>query len=140
MGIKPKIPLTRLKMDKTMRKILKLTVSDPEWTGQHKMSCDFKHYFGTFCFSHEKPELFRVSQWGDLSRVSKCYLGFRVILAAAYASTYIVLWILDSTELKSTWLIYLTNQSMLLLVLHLLLEMLLAIKTYKRQMKGHSLR
>ena len=140
MGIKPKIPLTRLKMDKTMRKILKLTVSDPEWTGQHKMSCDFKHFFGTFCFSHEKPELFRVSQWGDLSRVSKCYLGFRVILAVAYASTYIVLWILDSTELKSTWLIYLTNQSMLLLVLHLLLEMLLAIKTYMRQMKGHSLR
>ena len=57
-----------------------------------------------------------------------------------YAVTYITLWILDTTELKSTWLIYLTNQSMLLLVIHLLLEMALAIKAFKNQQNGHSLR
>ena len=56
-----------------------------------------------------------------------------------YAVIYIVLWILDSTELKSKWLIYLTNQSMLLLVIHLLLEMALAIKAFTNQPNGQSL-
>lgn len=58
----------------------------------------------------------------------------------SYATTYITLWILDTTELKSTWLIYLTNQSMLLLVIHLLLEMALAIKAFISQKNGRILR
>ena len=99
-----------------------------------------KHCLKQFGFSHDKPELFRVSQWGDTRNLSRWFLCYRVFLAMTYAVIYIALWILDTTQLKSTWLIYLTNQSMLLLVIHLLLEMALAIKAFNIQQNGHSLR
>ena len=98
-----------------------------------------EHCLKQFSFSHDKPELFRVSQWGDTRNLSRWFLCYRVFLAMTYAVIYIVLWILDSTELKSKWLIYLTNQSMLLLVIHLMLEMALAIKAFTNQQNGQSL-
>ena len=107
--------------------------------GNNKMFLESK-YCDQFGFSHDRPELFRVSQWGDTRAVSRCFLCYRVTLAMSYTVTYFMLWILDTTGLKSKWLIYLTNQSMLLLVIHLLLEMALAVKAFTRQRNGHSLR
>ena len=99
-----------------------------------------KYFLDQFGFSHGRPELFRVSQWGDTRAVSRWFLCYRVLLAMSYTVTFIMLWIMDTTELKSKWLIYLTNQSMLLLVIHLLLEMALAVKAFVRQRNGHKLR
>ena len=67
-----------------------------------------------FSLSHEHPELFRVCQWGDVKTVTKIFLCYRTSLAIAYTSIYLYIWTLDSTY-SSHWLIYLTNQSMLML-------------------------
>ena len=76
-----------------------------------------------FSFSHNSPELFRVCQWdSDQVTVTKLYLCYRTILAVIYTSIYFFIWVSDQTY-SSHWLIYLTNQSMLMLVIHLLLDM-----------------
>ena len=96
------------------------------------MSSQSKHCVDQFGFSHDKPELFRVSQWGDPK--STWYLSYRIILAVAYTTIYITLWTLNPrpSEHGSKWLIYLTNQSMLLLVIQLVLQMVLAIHIRKK--------
>ena len=90
-------------------------------------------------FSHENPEMFRVSQWGDLKTVTKLFLFYRTLLALAYSSVYLYIWTSDST-FSSHWLIYLTNQSMLMLVVHLLLDMSLTIIAFLKQKDGQELR
>ena len=104
------------------------------------MSSKSKNRLDKFGFSHDNPELFRVSQWGDLRTMSKWYLCYRIFLAMAYTSIYSAFWILDSSEHRSKRLIYLTEQSMLLLVIQLLLQMFLAINTHRRQNQGDHLR
>ena len=90
-------------------------------------------------FSHENPKLFRVSQWGDVKTVTKLFLCYRTLLALAYTSIYLYIWTSDST-FSSHWLIYLTNQSMLMLVVHLLLDMSLTIIAFLKQKDGQELR
>ena len=92
-----------------------------------------------FSLSHENPELFRVSQWGDVKTVTKLFLCYRTFLALAYMSVYLYIWTSDST-FSSHWLIYLTNQSMLMLVVHLLLDMSLAIIAFMKQKDGQELK
>merc|ERR1712209_335440 len=63
----------------------------------------------------------------------------RIVLALVYTSIYFTLWIYD-LDLKDKWLIYLTNQSMLLLVVHLHLDVFLALKTHNKQKDENCLR
>ena len=93
-----------------------------------------------FSFSHNSPELFRVCQWdSDQVTVTKLYLCYRTILAVIYTSIYFFIWVSDQTY-SSHWLIYLTNQSMLMLVIHLLLDMSLAIIAFMKQGDGKELK
>ena len=134
--------MTRPRMwgDQNVEDNTRREVSIVRGQGNNKMCLEYKNFLEHFGFSHDRPELFRVGQWGNTRTLSRWFLCYRVILAMSYTTTYITLWILDTTELKSTWLIYLTNQSMLLLVTHLMLEMALAIKAFISQKNGHSLR
>ena len=92
-----------------------------------------------FSLSHENPELFRVCQWGDVKTVTKLFLCYRTTIAIIYTSIYLYVWTSDSTY-SSHWLIYLTNQSMLMLVAHLLLDMSLTIIAYMKQKEGQELK
>ena len=92
-----------------------------------------------FSLSHEHPVLFRVCQWGDVKTVTKIFLCYRTSLAITYTSIYLYIWTLDST-FSSHWLIYLTNQSMLMLVVHLLLDMCLTIIAFMKQKDGQELK
>ena len=103
------------------------------------MSSKSRNCLDQFGFSHDKPELFRVSQWGDTRTLSTWYLCYRTLLALVYTSIYFTLWIYD-LDLNDKWLLYLTNQSMLLLVVHLLLDMFLALKTHNKQKDEKCLR
>ena len=96
-------------------------------------------YLKPFSLSHENPELFRVSQWGDVKTVTKLFLCYRTTLAIVYTSIYLYIWTSDSAY-SSHWLIYLTNQSMLMLVAHLLLDMSLTIIAYMKQKDGQELK
>lgn len=100
------------------------------------MTFDFNQ-MREFSLSHDRPELFRVSQYGDRQEVPAWYLCYRAILALTGTSAFLVVLIMDSSL---HWWIYLSNQSMLLLVIHLLLDMTLAIRAFIKLRRGQKLR
>ena len=100
------------------------------------MTFDFNQ-LREFSLSHDRPELFRVSQCGDRQQVPAWYLCYRVVLALTGTSAFLVVLIMDSSL---HWWIYLSNQSMLLLVIHLLLDMTLAIRAFIKLRRGQKLR
>ena len=91
------------------------------------------HYLREFCFTHDKPELFRVSQWGDLKTVSSRYFGFRFLTALYFTLAAAVFLLLYVTGLQTTWVIFMANESTLLLLFRLNLDAALALKAFMKQ-------
>ena len=98
------------------------------------------HYLREFCFTHDKPELFRVSQWGDLKTVSRCYFGFRFLTALYFTLAAAVVGLLYVTGHQTTWLIFMANESTLLLLFRLNLDAALTLKAFMKQRYGEKLR
>jgi len=88
-----------------------------------------------FSLEHDNPALFRTAQWGRKGRVSLPYICYRAALALFFGVTYAVLWIMS--VYPSKWLIYLTNQGLLLLVLHYTLDLLLSLRLFLKQRSTH---
>ena len=91
-----------------------------------------------FYFAHDRPELFRVSSCGNRSEVALWYLIYRAIIAIICTTALFFEIITDTAH--PYWWIYLTNQSFLILTIHLLLEMALTIKAFIKQRGGEKLR
>jgi len=82
--------------------------------------------------------MFRVSQWGHQARVSIAYVCYRIVVALYFTITYFILWGNDNTS-PEKWLIYLTNQGLLLLLLHYLLDMVLTTGVFMQQRCGQTI-
>ena len=98
------------------------------------------HCVKKFSFTHDKPELFRVSQWGDLKTVSRFYLGYRFFTALSITLAATVVWILYVSGLQTSWFLYWTNESTWLLIICLNLDFALTLKVWLKQRYGEKLR
>ena len=92
-----------------------------------------------FNFTHENPELFRVSLWGDLKTVSRNYLAFRFFTALFHLAASVAWAVLFDTGHQISFLFCLPVSSVPLLI-HLNLNLSLTFKAFINQRHGEKLR
>jgi len=79
--------------------------------------------------THPFPTSLRISQWGEGRRgkVGAVYLTWRLLLPLFLGVNYFILW---ARWGRGKWMIYLTNQGLLLLIIHFTWDFVLAAMLY----------